>query len=147
MTKAALAIFFTMAAIFVRGLDDSSYGELLLLLLSLLAFVYRAFGGRPSLLSFAPIFGAYLAGFGFLWCYVVVPIQYYYSLWGWFGALVGVIAAPFEVGLFPAIALLKGGSALYVARFISGILSGIAGIFLFHCAHNIPLRQLLVRRG
>lgn len=86
--------------------------------------------------------GAFGGAGAAFWGYVIVPIQYYYSVWGWGGVVVGVIAAillPLELVLFFVVAFFKGGAAEYMGKFLAGICFGFVGLFLFNGEISVEL--------
>lgn len=136
-------------AILMKGLWNLSLGEMLLIMAIPLMFLYKLFGNRPTFLLYVGFFSGFLGGWAFIWGYIVVPIQYYYSLWGWSGVAVGVIATillPFQLLLFFAVAFIKGGAAEYIGRFISGVLFAVTGTLLWLSALSTSPWERLRRK-
>lgn len=134
MLKVFGAFVAAVLAILMKGLINLSLGEMLLILAIPFMFLYKVFGNKPAFLLFVGFFSGVLGAWDFIWGYIVIPIQYYYSLWGWSGVAAGVIATillPFQLLLFFAVAFFKGGAAEYVGRFIAGVLFGITGLLLW----------------
>ena len=137
MLQVLIALVLTVVGVLMKGLLNLSLAEVALLLAAPCVFLYKLFGNRPGFLVYAAMIGAFGGGIAAFWGYVIVPIQYYYSVWGWGGVIAGVIAAillPLELVLFFAVAYFKGGAAIYIGKFLAGICFGFAGLFLFNGA-------------
>lgn len=123
--------------VLMKGLSHLSLADVAVLIAIPLVFLYKLFGNRPSFLIYAAVLGSFAGGVSAFWGYVIIPIQYYYSLWGWVGIVAGVIAVlllPAQLVLFLVVAFFKGGAAVYVGNFLSGICFGLGGLFLFNSA-------------
>jgi len=134
MIQVLIAIAFAVIGFLMSGLDNLTLAGFVVLLAASCAFFYKLFGNRPGFLVYAGIIGMLGGGFAFLDGYVVAPIQYLYSVWGWGGGIAGVISAillPLEFVLFFAVAYFKGGASVYIGRFLAGIFFGLAGAFLY----------------
>jgi hypothetical protein len=134
MLQVLIALVAAVIGVLIKGLLNLSLAEVALLLAIPFVFLYKLFGNRPGFLVFAAMIGAFSGGAAAFWGYMIVPIQYYYSLWGWRGVVAGVIAAvllPLELVLFFVVAFFKGGAAEYIGKFLAGICFGFAGLFLF----------------
>lgn len=151
MLQVLIALVLTVIGVLMKGFLNLSLAEVALLLAVPCVFFYKLFGNRPGFLVYAAMIGALGGGVAAFYGYVIVPIQYYYSVWGWGGVIAGVIAAillPLELVLFFAVAYFKGGAAVYVGKFLAGICFGFAGIFLFSGAFaKSPWRWLLQRKS
>lgn len=137
MIKVFVALTITVIGVLLKGLLNLSLAEILMIAMIPFVFLYKLLGNRPGFLIFAAALGAFAGGVSAFWGYVIVPIQYYYSVWGWGGVVAGVIAAlllPLEFFLFLGVAFFKGGAAAYIGKFFGGICFGLAGLFLFHSA-------------
>lgn len=131
MLKVLGAFVAVILAILMKGLMNLSLGDMSLILAVPLMFLYKVLGNRPAFLIYVGFFCGFLGGWAFLWGYIVAPIQYYYSLWGWSGVVAGIIATillPFQLLLFFAVAFFKGGAAEYIGKFLSGVFFAIAGL-------------------
>ena len=134
MLKVLGAFVAVVAAILMKGLLNLAFTEILLTLAVPLIFLYKCLGNRPAFLVYVGFAAGFFGGLAFVFGYIVVPIQYYYAVWGWPGVVGGVIATillPFQLVLFFAVAFFKGGAAVYIGKFISGVLFAIAGGLLF----------------
>lgn len=141
MLQVIFALALTVIGVLMTGYIHLSLAEVVLLLAAPCVFIFKLFGNRPRFLVFAAYIGAICGGLAFFEGYVVVPIHYYYSVWGWGGVIAGIIAAillPLEFVLFFAAAYFKGGAADYIGMFLAGICFGFAGLFLFNgvCAKS-----------
>ena len=134
MLKVIGALVAVVLAILMKGLLNLTLGDMLLIVAVPLMFFYKLFGNRPGFLIYVGFASGFLGGWAFIWGYIVVPIQYYYSVWGWPGVVGGVIATillPFQLLLFFAVAFFEGGAAEYIGKFISGVLFAIGGMLLW----------------
>lgn len=93
MLQILIALVLTVIGVLMKGLLNLSFAEVALLLAVLCVFFYKLFGNRPGFLVYAAMIGALGSGVAFFYGYVIVPIQYYYWVWGWSGVIAGVIAA------------------------------------------------------
>ena len=137
MLQVLIALVLAVIGVLMEGLLNLSLAATALLLAAPCVFFYKLFGNRPSFLVYTAIIGAFGGGIAAFWGYVVVPIQYYHSVWGWGGVVAGVIAAillPLEFVLFFAVAYFKGGAAVYIGKFLAGVCFGFASLFLFNGA-------------
>jgi len=137
MLQVLIALIVAFLGVLMKGLLNLSLAEVALLFMIPFVFLYKLFGNRPGFLVYAAVIGAFGGGGAAFWGYVIVPIQYYYSLWGWGGVIAGVIAAillPLELVLFFVVAFLKGGAAEYIGKFLAGICFGFAGFLLLNGA-------------
>lgn len=151
MLQILIALVLTVIGVLMKGLLNLSFAEVALLLAVLCVFFYKLFGNRPGFLVYAAMIGALGSGVAVFYGYVIVPIQYYYWVWGWSGVIAGVIAAillPLEIVLFIAVAYFKGGAAVYIGKFLAGICFGLAGLFLFNGVFaKSPWRWLSQRKS
>lgn len=151
MVKVLIAIVIATIGLLMKGLLNFSLADVLVILMIPFVFLYKLFGNRPSFLLYAAMLGAFAGGVSAFWGYIIIPIQYYYSLWGWGGVVAGVIAAfllPLEFFLFLGVAFFKGGAAEYIGRFFGGICFGFAGTLLFWgAASRSPWNWLTRRKG
>jgi len=151
MLQVLIALVLTVIGVLMKGLLNISLAEVALLLSVPCVFFYKLFGNRPGFLVYAAMIGALSGGVAAFYGYVIVPIQYYYSVYGWGGVIAGIIAAillPLELVLFFAVAYFKGGAAVYIGKFLAGICFGVAGIFLLNGAFTrSPWRWLSQRRS
>jgi hypothetical protein len=134
MLQILIALLLIVVGILIKGLLNLSLYEVALLLATPCVFLYKLFGNRPSFLIYAAMIGAFGGGISAFFGYVIVPIQYYYSICGWSGVVAGIAAAiPLPLGLiiFFAVACFKGGAAVYIGDVLAGICFGLAGHFLF----------------
>lgn len=137
MLQVLIALVLAVVGLLMEGLVNLSLAATLLLLAIPCTLLYKIFGNRPSYLVFAAIVGTIGGGIAAFWGYVVVPIQYYHSVWGWGGVVAGVIAAlllPLEFVLFFAVAYFKGSATIYIGKFLAGICFGFSSLFLFNGA-------------
>jgi hypothetical protein len=137
MVKVIIAIVLVMTGIAVKGLMHMNLADLAVFIAIPFVFVFKLLGNRPKIFVIAGMIGVLGGGIAAFGGYIVAPIQYYYSLWGWGGVVAGVLAAillPLEFFLFVGVALVKGGAAEYVGKFISGICFGFAGVLLLSAA-------------
>jgi hypothetical protein len=137
MIKIFIAFIITIIGILLKGLWNLSLAEMLVFAMVPFVFLYKLFGNRPSFLIYAAIIGSFAGGVSAFCGYVIVPIQYYYSVWGWGGVITGIIATlllPLEFFLFLGVAFFKGGAAAYIGKFFGGICFGLVGLFLFQSA-------------
>ncbi len=149
MIKVFVALVIAVIGILLKGLWNLSLAEMLVVAMIPFVFLHKLFGNRPSFLIYAAILGAFAGGVSAFWGYVIVPIQYYYSVWGWGGVVAGIIAAlllPLEFFLFLGAAFFKGGAAAYIGKFFGGICFGLAGLFLFHSGASQSPWHWLSRR-
>jgi hypothetical protein len=138
-----------VAGVLLKGLLHLSLGEILISLAVPVMLLYKLFGNRPSFFVYAGMIAGFLGGFAALWAYVVVPIQYYYQIWGWLGIVGGIVAVlllPAQLILFLVVAFLKGGAAVYLANFFAGICFGLAGLLLFSSAFSMPIWSYFLRK-
>lgn len=129
------ALFFSVVGVLLKGLMNLSIGELGVLLGIPVIFFYKLLGNRPSFLAIASWPIAICAGGAGIYAYFIVPMLYYYKLWGYFGIFIGIVAAilvPIEAILFLGVALFKGGAVLYICHFFAGISFAMAGLCLFN---------------
>lgn len=151
MLQVLIALVLTVIGVLMKGLLHLSFAEIVLLLAVPCVFFYKLFGNRPGFLVYAAMIGALCGGIAGFYGYVVVPIQYYYLVYGWGGVIAGLIAAillPLELVLFFIVAYFKGGAAVYIGNFLAGICFCFAGIFLFNGAFaQSPWRWLSQRKG
>ncbi len=134
MIKVCIALALAVVGVLMKGLLHLSLVDAVLVLMIPFVFLYKLLGNRPHLLVYAGMLGAFAGAASFFYGYIIVPIQYYYSIWGWSGVVAGVIAAlllPLEFFLFLGVAFFKGGAAVYIGKFIGGICFGISGWLLF----------------
>ncbi len=137
MIQVLIAIAFAVIGFLMSGLDNLTLAGGVVLFAAPCVFLYKLFGNRPGFLRYAAIIGAFGGGVAFFEGYVVAPIQYLYSVWGWGGGIAGVISAillPLEFVLFFAVAYFKGGASVYIGKFLAGIFFGLAGTFLYSSA-------------
>lgn len=149
MIKVFVALVIAMIGVLLKGLLNLSLAEILVVAMIPFVFLYKLFGNRPGFLIYAAMLGSFAGGVSAFWGYVIVPIQYYYSVWGWGGVVAGVIAAlllPLEFFLFLGVAFFKGGAAEYVGKFFGGLCFGFAGLFLFLSAVSQSPWSWLSRR-
>ncbi len=150
MLKVLGAFVAVVLAIFMEGLRNLSLGDMLLILAVPIMFVYKLLGNRPAFLIYVGIFCSFLGGWAFLWGYIVVPTQYYYSVWGWPGIVGGVVAAillPLQLLMFFAVAYFKGGAAEYIGKFLSGVFFSIAGLMLWFSSFSASPWERFRRRN
>ena len=134
MLKVFASLVVMVAAILLVGIWQVTLGGVALIVTWPLVFLYKLLGNRPGFLIYVGFLAGFLGGLAFIWGYIFVPIQYYYSLWGWGGVFVGVLATillPFQLFLFFGVALFKGGAAIYIGNFLSDVLFGISGLLLY----------------
>ena len=139
MVNLLVGLIIAIVGVLLKGLLNLSVADFLVILAIPFVFLFKLFGNRPGFLVYASMVGAFAGGISAFSGYIVVPIQYYYSLWGWGGVVTGVIAAillPLEFFLFFGVALVKGGAAEYMGKFFGGICFGLAGLFLFNSAFS-----------
>lgn len=139
MLKVLGAFVLAAIAVAMKGVLNLSLGDILLILAVPFVFLYKLLGNRPEVLAYVGFFAGFLGALAFIAGYVVVPIQYYYSLWGWFGVAAGIIATillPFQLLFFFGVAFFKGGAAIYLGKFISGVLFAVSGLLLFTSVHS-----------
>lgn len=142
MLYVIVAFVAVVVGVFLKGLFHLSLGEITIILAVPLMFIYKLLGNRPSFLMYGGIVAGLLGGFTAFWAYVVIPIQYYYDLWGWLGIAGGIVAVlllPAQLIMFLAVAYLKGGAAVYLGNFFGGIAFALAGMFLFNSAFSLPI--------
>jgi len=151
MVKVLVALVIAAVGVLLKGLLNLSLADVLVVLAIPFVFLFKLFGNRPGFLVYAAMLGGFAGGVSVFWGYVIVPIQYYYSLWGWSGVAAGVIAAvllPLEFFLFLGVAFFKGGAAEYMGKFFGGICFGLSGLFLFNSAlSRSPWSWLARRKG
>ncbi len=151
MVKVLVALVIAAVGVLMKGLLNLSLADVLVVLAIPFVFLFKLFGNRPGFLVYAAMLGAFAGGVSVFWGYVIVPIQYYYSLWGWGGVAAGVIAAvllPLEFFLFLGVAFFKGGAAEHMGKFFGGICFGLSGLFLFNSAlSQSPWSWLARRKG
>ncbi len=137
MIRIFIAFIFAIAGFFLFGLLNLSIANAVVIVAVPFVFIYKLFGNRPSFFMFAAFAAAFAGGFSLLHGYIIAPIEYYYSIWGWGGVVAGVIAAillPLEAVLFLAVTYFKGGAGIYVVHFFGGICFGISGFLLYAAA-------------
>lgn len=142
MLKVLGAFVLATIAIVMKGILNLSLGDMLLILAVPFVFLYKLLGNRPAVLSYVGIFAGFLGALAGIGGYIVVPIQYYYSLWGWSGVAAGIIATillPFQLLLFFGVAFFKGGAAIYMGKFISGVLFAVSGLLLYKSIFSASL--------
>jgi len=125
----------------LKGLMHLSLGEITIILAVPVMFLFKLFGNRPSFFTYGGLLAGILGGVAAFWAYVVVPIQYYYELWGWLGIAGGIVAVlllPVQLIMFLVVAYIKGGAAVYLGNFFGGIAFAIAGMLLFNSAFSMP---------
>jgi hypothetical protein len=151
MLQVLMAFVLSVIGVLLKGLLNLTLAEVALFFAVPCVFFYKLFGNRPGFLVYVAMIGALGGAGAAFYGYVIVPIQYYYSVWGWIGVIAGVIAAillPLELVLFFAVAYFKGGAAVYIGKFLAGICFGFAGIFLFNSAFaKSPWRWLSQRKS
>ena len=151
MIQVLIAIFFIIAGVLMKGLINLSFSEIIIVLSVPCVFIYKLFGNRPSFLVFAGMLGAFCGGIAGFYGYIVVPIQYFYSIWGGGGIVVGVIAAillPINWLIFLFVAYLKGSATVYIAKFVAGVCFGLAGVLIFNGSiSKSPWSWLFPRKG
>jgi hypothetical protein len=134
MIKVLFGLALVLVAIVLKGLVNITLGDVLLLLAAPILLVYKMLGNRPSFFVYVGFLAGLLGAAAFVCGYIVVPLQYYYSLWGWYGVVAGVVATlllPVQLFLFLGVALIKGDAWLYVGKFITEVIFGFAGMLLF----------------
>jgi len=145
-----LAAFVSVVAgVLLKGLIHLSLGEITIILVVPVMLLYKLLGNRPSFLIYGGLVAGLLGGFAAFWAYVVVPIQYYYELWGWLGIAGGTVAVlllPAQLIMFLAVAYFKGGAAGYLGNFFGGIAFALAGMFLFNSAFSMPIWRYLWKK-
>lgn len=134
MIKVVLASVLILGAIALKGIVNLALGDMLLSMAAPVLLFYKLLGNRPHFLMYVGFAAGLLGGAAFLWGYIAIPLQYYYSVWGWWGVLAGVVATllfPVQILLFLGVAFVKGGAWLYVGKFITELLFAVAGALLF----------------
>jgi hypothetical protein len=134
MFKVFFAVVMAIAGVLLVGLLNLSIANMAVILVIPFVFIFKLFGDRPLLFAYATYIGVLAGGVSMFHGYILVPIQYYYGIWGWGGVAAGVVAAillPLEAVLFLVTAYIKGGSGHYVGQFLGGICFGIAALLVF----------------
>jgi hypothetical protein len=140
MIRIFVAFAFAVVGILLQGLLRMSIAEGIVVLTLPIVLLYKLLGNRPHFLIyfvFVAIFAGALAG---IHGYIIVPIQYYYSVWGWPGVIAGIIATlllPLQIVLFLGVALIKGGGAEYIAKFFGGLCFALSAAFVAHGAFSV----------
>ena len=151
MVKPLVALVIAAVGVLLMGLVNLTLVEVLVIVAVPFVFLFKLFGNRPAFLRYAGVLGAFAGAVSAFWGYVIVPIQYYYVLWGWGGVAAGVIATillPLEFFLFLGVAFFKGGAAEYVGKFFGGICVGLSGQLLLNSAiSQSPWSWLARRKG
>jgi len=135
--------------VFLIGLLHLSLAEITVVLAVPVMFLYKLFGNRPSFFVLGGVAGGIAGSLAAFWAYVVVPIQYYYDIWGWpgvVGGIVAVILVPAQLILFLAVAIIKGGALVHIFKFFGGICLGSAGILLFNSGFSTPMWSVFFKR-
>ena len=140
MLYVVAAFGLSAVGILMKGLLHLSLADVVVILALPVMFLYKLLGNRPSFFAFGGIIGSFAGGISAFYGYVIVPIQYYYELWGWMGVVLGVVAFLLfiipELILFLVVAYIKGEAAVYIGEFFSGICFGIAGVCLLNSAFS-----------
>ena len=138
-----------VAGILLKGLLYLSLGDILISLAVPVMLLYKLFGNRPSFFIYVGMIAGILGGFAVLWAYIIVPIQYYYQVWGWLGIVGGIVATlllPVQLILFLVVTYIKGGAAMYLGNFFAGLCFGLAGLSLFNSAFSMPIWSYFLRK-
>ena len=151
MVKVFVALVLAVIGVLMKGLMNLSLADMFVFLMIPLVFLYKLLGNRPGFFAHAATLGMFAGGMSAFFGYVVAPIQYYYSVWGWGGAIAGIVAAlllPLEFFLFLGVAFFKGGAANYMGQFFGGIFFGLTGFILYYGAvSESPWNSLFRRKG
>lgn len=139
-----------VVGLLLTGVMNLTLANALVLLALPFVFVYKLLGNRPSILFIAAVLGAIGGGLSAFWGYFVVPTLYYFTLWGWSGVVIGVIAGlliPLQAVLFIGAAIVNGDAGVYVGKFLGGLCFGLTGMLMFRgAAAQSPWRWLARRK-
>jgi len=122
------------AGVLLKGLLNLSLSDVFVVLAIPMMLVFKVLGNRPAFFVYVAMLAGFAGGISFLYGYVIIPIRYYYGIWGWGGVVGGVLASlllPFQLIIFLSVAYFKGGAVVYIGDFFAGILFGFAGLLLY----------------
>lgn len=134
MIKVLVAFVVAIAGILLVGLLNLSIANVVVVFAVPFVFLFKLLGNRPLFFVYAAFIAAFAGGVSVFFGYIVAPIEYYFSIWGWVGVVAGVIAAillPLQLFLFLSVAFLKGGAGVYLGQFLGGLCFGISGFLLY----------------
>lgn len=86
MLQVIIAFVFAVVGILMKGLLNLSLAYVAVSFAIPIVFLYKLFGNRQCFLLYAAIIGAFAGGVSAFYGCVIVPIQYYYSIWDGVGS-------------------------------------------------------------